>query len=162
MCGLSFIFAFSLTSLPCDLLLTHHHHRTFTHTHTRTHKRTMERAQLKNPKLALELYESLLAKQPQLVPAMVGKARALDLLADQRQSNKILEDAIESYHDVVSHADEVDDETLISVAERCIERIRFRGQYLKAVDIHQALIRRFDGEPKYRNQLAVTYLLSNR
>ncbi|XP_055625163.1 aspartyl/asparaginyl beta-hydroxylase isoform X2 [Toxorhynchites rutilus septentrionalis] len=132
-----------------------------------TYEEELERArkqldELKNPKLALEHYESLLDKHPRLVPAMVGKARALDLLAEQRQSNAILEDAIESYLAVVSLGDDVDDETLVSVAERCIERVRFRGQHMKAVEVHQALIHRFEAEPRYRNQLAVTYLLSNR
>lgn len=33
---------------------------------------------------------------------------------------------------------------------------------MKAVPIHEALIKRFDDNPYYRNQLAVTYLLINR
>ncbi|KXJ81530.1 hypothetical protein RP20_CCG019367 [Aedes albopictus] len=115
-----------------------------------------------NPKKALEEYESLLRKHRRLVPALVGKARALDALAEQQQSNTLLGEAIEAYRDVVFLGKAVDDETVKAAGERCIDRSRFRGQYLKVVDVHQELIRRFDSEPKFRNQLAVTYLLANR
>lgn len=110
----------------------------------------------------MEEYEALLQKQRRLVPALIGKARALDALAEQQQSNGLLGEAIEAYRAVVFLGDSVDDETVKSAANRCIDRSRFRGQYLKVVDVHQELIRRFDSEPKYRNQLAVTYLLGNR
>lgn len=110
----------------------------------------------------MEEYEALLRKQRRLAPALVGKARALDALAEQQQSNALLGEAIEAYRDVVFLGDSVDDETVKNAAERCIDRSRFRGQHLKVVEVHQELIRRFDSEPKYRNQLAVTYLLANR
>lgn len=110
----------------------------------------------------MEEYETLLRKSRRLVPALVGKARALDVLAEQKQSNSLLSEAIEAYRDVVLLGDAVDDETARTAGERCIDRSRFRGQYLQVVDVHQELIRRFDSEPKYRNQLAVTYLLANR
>ncbi|XP_058837951.1 aspartyl/asparaginyl beta-hydroxylase isoform X6 [Topomyia yanbarensis] len=118
--------------------------------------------EFRNAKQALASYEAVLIKQPRLIAALVGKARALDLLAEQEQCNIVLGEAIEAYRDVISMGPATDDETFKSVAERCIERIRFRGQYLKALDIHFALIKRFDSVPKYRNQLAVTYLLANR
>ncbi|XP_021695440.1 aspartyl/asparaginyl beta-hydroxylase isoform X3 [Aedes aegypti] len=118
--------------------------------------------ELKNPKKALEEYETLLRKSRRLVPALVGKARALDVLAEQKQSNSLLSEAIGAYRDVVLLGDAVDDETARTAGERCIDRSRFRGQYLQVIDVHQELIRRFDSEPKYRNQLAVTYLLANR
>lgn len=110
----------------------------------------------------MEEYETLLRKSRRLVPALVGKARALDVLAEQKQSNSLLSEAIGAYRDVVLLGDAVDDETARTAGERCIDRSRFRGQYLQVIDVHQELIRRFDSEPKYRNQLAVTYLLANR
>ncbi|XP_058466084.1 kinesin-related protein 4 isoform X7 [Malaya genurostris] len=118
--------------------------------------------EFRNAKRALASYEDLLIKQPRLIAALVGKARALDLLAEQEQSNIVLGEAIEAYRDVIMMGQAIDDDTLKAISERCIERIRFRGQYLKAIDIHQVLIKRFDTEPKYRNQLAVTYLMANR
>uniref|UniRef100_A0A182SUS8 Aspartyl/asparaginy/proline hydroxylase domain-containing protein n=1 Tax=Anopheles maculatus TaxID=74869 RepID=A0A182SUS8_9DIPT len=56
----------------------------------------------------------------------------------------------------------LDDATFKMVAERCIDRMRFQGQHAKAIEVHKVLIRRFDNEPQYRNQLAVSYLYMNR
>lgn len=118
---------------------------------------------LKNPKKALESFQSLLDKDPRLVAAMIGKARALDLMAEQQQSNTILDEAIAAFLEVLNlGGNVVDDGVYLLAAERYIDRVRFRGQYLRAVPIQQELIRRFDAEPKFRNQLAVTYLLANR
>lgn len=41
-------------------------------------------------------------------------------------------------------------------------RFKFLGEHLSAVPVHEKLIERFDDDPNYRNQLAVTYLLVNR
>lgn len=164
MCDLKLFFCIFLTyALWCDSLIPF---RTIIHAHTHDsldkHSFTSE-IQLKNPKKALESYEELLSQHPRMVPALVGKAQTLDLMAEQQKSNVILGDAVEAYRDVIlHHAADVDNETLKVIAERCIDRVRFRGQYSKAIDVHQALIRRFDAEPRFRNQLAVTYLLSNR
>lgn len=110
----------------------------------------------------MEEYETLLRKNRRLLRALVGKARALDALAEQQQSNVLLGEAIEAYRDVVLLGNAADDEAVKDAGERCIDRSRFRGQYLTVIDVHQELIRRFDLEPRYRNQLAVTYLLANR
>ncbi|XP_052862359.1 aspartyl/asparaginyl beta-hydroxylase isoform X2 [Anopheles cruzii] len=111
---------------------------------------------------ALSTFERVLSRKPHSIPALVGRARALDALAEQRRSNAILNDAIVAYRKVIAQELAVDDATLASVAERCIDRLRFQGQHAKAIDVHQTLIRRFDDEPRYRNQLAVTYLYLNR
>ncbi|XP_055533341.1 aspartyl/asparaginyl beta-hydroxylase isoform X3 [Wyeomyia smithii] len=118
--------------------------------------------EFKDTKAALQSFEALLIRYPRLVPALVGKARTLDLMAEQQQSNTILEEAVEAYRAVLALGQLLDDDTLQTVAERCINRIRFSGHYLKAVDIHQILVKRFDSEPRFRNQLAVTYLMANR
>ncbi|KFB48520.1 aspartyl/asparaginyl beta-hydroxylase [Anopheles sinensis] len=111
---------------------------------------------------ALEAFERIIARKPNSIAALVGRARALDALAEQRRSNSILTEAIAAYHKVIIQDLAVDDGTLKVVAERCIDRLRFQGQHAKAIEIHEILIRRFDDEPHYRNQLAVTYLYMNR
>lgn len=111
---------------------------------------------------ALEAFERIIARKPNSIAALVGRARALDALAEQRRSNNILTDAIAAYRKVIVQDLAVDDGTLKAVAERCIDRLRFQGQHAKAIEIHEILIRRFDDEPHYRNQLAVTYLYMNR
>jgi hypothetical protein len=40
--------------------------------------------------------------------------------------------------------------------------MRFIGKLKAAAEIQRKLIERFDDEPNYRNQLAVTYLLGNQ
>ncbi|XP_052565664.1 aspartyl/asparaginyl beta-hydroxylase-like isoform X3 [Culex pipiens pallens] len=116
----------------------------------------------KNPKKALDSFQQLLEKDPNLVSAMIGKARALDLMAEQQQSNPILEEAIAAFQEVLSLGSAVDNGVFLMAAERYIDRVRFRGQYMRAVPVQQELVRRFDAEPKFRNQLAVTYLMANR
>ncbi|TMW41752.1 hypothetical protein DOY81_013165, partial [Sarcophaga bullata] len=49
-----------------------------------------------------------------------------------------------------------------SAGERCVERLRFLGQYQQALPIHQLLIENFPLESDIRNQLVVTLLMSNR
>ncbi|XP_058178714.1 probable serine/threonine-protein kinase kinX [Anopheles ziemanni] len=111
---------------------------------------------------ALEAFERIIARKSNSIAALVGRARALDALAEQRRSNSILTDAIAAYRKVIVQDLVVDDGTLKAVADRCIDRLRFQGQHAKAIEIHEILIRRFDDEPHYRNQLAVTYLYMNR
>lgn len=83
-------------------------------------------------------------------------------MSEEQKSNEILKEAIAAYVKAVEFGSSVDDETYKIMAERCIERMRFIGQHLKAVPLHEALIERFNDDPYYRNQLAVTYLLINR
>lgn len=128
-------------------------------THTIQHGTTPK---WKNPKKALDSFQQLLEKDPNLVSAMIGKARALDLMAEQQQSNPVLEEAIAAFQEVLSLGSAVDNGVFLMAAERYIDRVRFRGQYMRAVPVQQELVRRFDAEPKFRNQLAVTYLMANR
>uniref|UniRef100_A0A182R0Y8 Aspartyl/asparaginy/proline hydroxylase domain-containing protein n=1 Tax=Anopheles farauti TaxID=69004 RepID=A0A182R0Y8_9DIPT len=111
---------------------------------------------------ALATFDRIILRKPNSIPALVGRARSLDALAEQRRSNAILTEAIQAYRSVIEQELAVDDATLRTIAERCIDRMRFQGQHAKAVEVHKVLIRRFDNEPAYRNQLAVTYLYMNR
>lgn len=68
-----------------------------------------------------------------------------------------------SYKDLLkNHKKNLNDSMFKEIGERCIERMRFVGKLKAAVGIHTTLIERFDNEPSYRNQLAVTYLLGNQ
>lgn len=67
------------------------------------------------------------------------------------------------YKELIIHqGSNLNDTIFKEIAARCIERMRFIGKLKAAVDIHKKLIERFDDEPDYRNQLAVTYLLGNQ
>ncbi|KAG4073680.1 hypothetical protein HA402_000904 [Bradysia odoriphaga] len=115
-----------------------------------------------NPTSALKSFDVLIEIKPNSSQAWYGKGRALDQLSDEQKSNEILKEAIAAYVKAVEFGSSVDDETFKIYAERCIDRMRFIGQHLKAVPVHEALIERFKDDPYYRNQLAVTYLLINR
>lgn len=94
---------------------------------------------------------------------MYQRAKSLDAQAEKEKSNKKLLEAIEGYKElIITNGDLLNDTIFIEIAERCIERMRFIGKMKQAVDIHYKLIHRFDDEPSYRNQLAVTFLLANR
>jgi len=70
-------------------------------------------------------------------------------------------DAVNYYMDVLKTSN-VPDTLYRMTGERCIDRLRFVGRYGTAITVHKLLINRFPKEPKYRNQLAVTYLTINK
>lgn len=104
----------------------------------------------------------MLAKNPRFIEAAYGKARSLDRLSEIEQSNAILDEAIIAYQVFLQIGNKINDALFKAAAQRCIERMRFKGQQMKAVAVHNMLIKRFDNDPEYNNQLAVTYLLANR
>ncbi|XP_050076125.1 claspin-like [Anopheles maculipalpis] len=114
------------------------------------------------PQEALAIFDRIILRKPKSIVALVGRARCLDALAEQKRSNAILTEAIAAYRKVIEQELAVDDATLKMVSERCIDRMRFQGQHAKAIEVHKVLVRRFDNEPQYRNQLAVSYLYMNR
>ena len=90
-------------------------------------------------------------------------AKRLDTKAEKERSNPILLQALEGYQSLLlDHKKNLNDTIFKEIAERCVERMRFAGKLKAAVAIHNILIERFDDEPNYRNQLAVTYLLGNQ
>uniref|UniRef100_A0A182K298 Aspartyl/asparaginy/proline hydroxylase domain-containing protein n=1 Tax=Anopheles christyi TaxID=43041 RepID=A0A182K298_9DIPT len=114
------------------------------------------------PQEALAAFDRIILRKPNSIEALIGRAQSLDALAEKRRSNSILTEAITAYRKVIEQELAVDDGTLKTIAERCIDRMRFQGQHAKAIEVHNVLIRRFDNEPLYRNQLAVSYLYMNR
>lgn len=94
---------------------------------------------------------------------LYDRARSLDLQAEKERSNERLIEALTMYKELIIHqSSSLNDTIFKEIASRCIERMRFIGKLKAAVEIHRKLIERFDDEPDYRNQLAVTYLLGNQ
>ncbi|CAO1353719.1 unnamed protein product [Diamesa serratosioi] len=97
------------------------------------------------------------------ITKLYAKAKELEVLADSEKSNKQLRVAIDAYKQILEeHEPKINNKLFKEIAEQCIKRMRFIGAHLQAVDIHKMLINRFDDEPYYRNQLAISYLLINR
>ena len=91
------------------------------------------------------------------------KAKSLDSLSQEERSNEILTEALVAYKQLLfDHGDQLNDTIFKQISERCVERMRFVGKLKAAVEINKKLIERFNDDPEYRNQLAVTYLLGNQ
>ncbi|CAG9828778.1 unnamed protein product [Diabrotica balteata] len=114
-----------------------------------------------NTSHALALFDKILQKSPSSPRALYGKALTLDLLADQRRSNEILEKALQLYITLLK-TDSVPVALFLEASERCINRMRFLGQYRNAIQIHKLIIDKFPNTPQHLNNLAVTYLTINR
>jgi aspartate beta-hydroxylase len=57
-----------------------------------------------------------------------GKARALDQLAEKKHSNMLLQEAIDAYESVLALGASVPDKLFLQAADRCINRMRFKGE----------------------------------
>ncbi|XP_042866842.1 titin-like isoform X2 [Penaeus japonicus] len=119
-----------------------------------------------NPGKALNSFGAILHRLPQSARALYGRACSLDRLAEVERSNSRLEQAIATYRSVIDMADEhpelVPLPLLRMAAEKCIERMRFRGFMGKAVRVQQRLLQRFPDDIILRNQMGVTFLLMNQ
>lgn len=71
----------------------------------------------------------LLQQFPSSPRCLYGKAQALDLLAEEQQSNEFLQKAIQLYLRVLN-AKDVPDALFEVAADRCINRMRFIGKTL--------------------------------
>lgn len=106
------------------------------------------------------MFNKIVEQNPASPRALYGKAQSLDVLAEQKRSNKFLEGAIDAYEQVLNISD-ITDALFKQVAERCINRLRFRGSYKRAIPIHKSVIMKFPDDINYQNELAVTYLTMN-
>nr|XP_015833407.1 PREDICTED: aspartyl/asparaginyl beta-hydroxylase isoform X3 [Tribolium castaneum] len=114
-----------------------------------------------NTAYALKLFDALLQNYSSSPRSLYGKAQALDVLAEQKRSNELLQKAIEAYLKVLD-LDQVPDILFEAAAERCINRMRFIGNYNRAIEVHYKLIARFPQKTHHRNQLVVSLLTINR
>jgi len=73
----------------------------------------------------------------------------------------LLQEAIAIYQQVLK-TENVPDALVQATAERCIDRMRFRGLHSQAVSVHKLLINKFPHTAKFANHLAVTYLTINK
>ncbi|KAK3867181.1 hypothetical protein Pcinc_027331 [Petrolisthes cinctipes] len=97
---------------------------------------------------------------------MYGRARCLDSLAEEEQSNTKLDRAILTYRGVVDLADEhptlVPLKLLLLAAERCIDRMQFRGMTSKALRVQQRLLQRFPEDVNLRNKMGLSYVMMSQ
>lgn len=81
------------------------------------------------PHTALSEFESLLQYRPKSPTAHIGRAKALDRLAEQTKSNDYLRKAIDGYVEVLNQFGAIlTDEHFREIGERCVDRQRFSGE----------------------------------
>jgi len=76
--------------------------------------------------IAMTQFDSILRRYPRSPRAQFGKARSLNALAERRQSNTVLEQAIEECLKVLA-LDDVPRELFIKAGTLCADRQSFRG-----------------------------------
>ncbi|KAG5879021.1 hypothetical protein JTB14_009659 [Gonioctena quinquepunctata] len=82
-------------------------------------------------------------------------------MADQKRCNSLLEQALKLYLQLLRSRN-VPNSLFKMAAERCLNRMRFLGQYSNAILVHKLVIDRFPDTPKHLSDMAVTYLTVNR
>lgn len=80
------------------------------------------------PEEALNTFMTILRTNPASPRARYGKAQALDQVAEKKHSNSLLQEAIDAYEHVLALGASVPDKLFVQAAERCINRMRFKGE----------------------------------
>lgn len=80
------------------------------------------------------MFDAVLRKHPSLLNALIGRAQALDNLAEKSKNNGVLREAIDAYVYLLEEInDQLSNEKFKLIAERCIERQRFIGEIIKSI-----------------------------
>jgi aspartate beta-hydroxylase len=76
---------------------------------------------------------TILRTNPSSPRALYGRAQALDRLAEKKHSNSLLQEAIDAYERVLALGASVPDKLYQQAAERCVNRMRFKGEKHKTL-----------------------------
>ncbi|XP_041329666.1 aspartyl/asparaginyl beta-hydroxylase isoform X2 [Pyrgilauda ruficollis] len=107
---------------------------------------------------ALRAFEALVNRYPQSPRARYGKAQSEDDLAEKMRSNEMLQQAINTYDEVVSLPNVPSDLIKLSL-KREADRQQFLGRMRGSLVTLQKLVQLFPGETSFKNDLGVGYLL---
>ncbi|XP_053859073.1 aspartyl/asparaginyl beta-hydroxylase isoform X3 [Vidua macroura] len=107
---------------------------------------------------ALRAFEALVNQYPQSPRARYGKAQSEDDLAEKMRSNEMLQQAINTYDEVVSLPNVPSDLIKLSL-KREADRQQFLGRMRSSLVTLQKLVQLFPSETSFKNDLGVGYLL---
>ncbi|XP_041268743.1 aspartyl/asparaginyl beta-hydroxylase isoform X1 [Onychostruthus taczanowskii] len=107
---------------------------------------------------ALRAFEALVNRYPQSPRARYGKAQSEDDLAEKMRSNEMLQQAINTYDEVVSLPNVPSDLIKLSL-KREADRQQFLGRMRGSLVTLQKLVQLFPGDTSFKNDLGVGYLL---
>ena len=113
--------------------------------------------------LAIKKYDELISKTGNQSPrAAFQKAETLNYIAQIERSNLILQQAISGFHSVLSMGSVVPDKLFKMAGNRCVNLLKFRGWYDKAIDVQKIVISRFPNIPDEINKLGTLFLYVNK
>ncbi|NWW76715.1 ASPH hydroxylase, partial [Climacteris rufus] len=107
---------------------------------------------------ALRAFEALVNQYPQSPRARYGKAQSEDDLAEKMRSNEMLQQAINTYDEVVSLPNVPSDLIKLSL-KREADRQQFLGRMRGSLITLQKLVQLFPSDTSFKNDLGVGYLL---
>ena len=119
---------------------------------------TRNQLALKN---ALSSYDELISKNERSPRALFQKAEALDSLAQLERSNTRLEQAITTFHHVLT-LDDVPDKLFNLAGQKCVKLLKFRGWYENAIDVQKEILARFPNSVDEINNLGTLLLYVNK
>merc|ERR1712150_357099 len=119
---------------------------------------TRNQLALKN---ALSSYDELISKNERSPRALFQKAEALDSLAQLERSNTRLEQAITTFHHVLT-LDDVPDKLFNMAGQKCVKLLKFRGWYENAIDVQKEILARFPNSVDEINNLGTLLLYVNK
>lgn len=116
---------------------------------------------IKSLESSLHLYEGILARYPLSPQAIFGRAQCLDRLSEQKKSNALLDQCIRGYYQLLQLSN-IPSSLYKSAAERCADRMKFRGYLSKAVEVELMALKKFPDDVTTQKRLSVTYLQMGR
>ena len=122
-------------------------------------ERILKEPQKSLPQL-LDLKQKLENLEPTLESKMI-KAKVLEMLAEAKRSNEILEQSINTYLEIIHQGPEVPDALFKQAGEECLKLLKFRGWNTQAIRLLKLLMERFNQNEEYPKKLGLSYLSMN-
>ncbi|XP_053383028.1 aspartyl/asparaginyl beta-hydroxylase-like [Mercenaria mercenaria] len=110
---------------------------------------------------AIQKFDKILQKHPESPRALWGKGLATDKLAEQKRSNKLLEEAIKLL-DSALRASDTPEQLLLQIATKLAHRQAFRGWNHKEAQTWKYLIQKYPDNLEFRRKLGVSYMMMGK
>ena len=114
--------------------------------------------------MAIKIFDSVLKKNPRCIRSLYGKALIYDKLSEIEEDNAKLIKSIKFYKKLFQTELLLDKDNLnlqLGAGKRLINRLQFLGENKEAIEHLKLFIDLFPNEIQFKNELGVTYLLTN-
>ncbi|XP_041469732.1 serine/arginine repetitive matrix protein 1-like isoform X2 [Lytechinus variegatus] len=110
---------------------------------------------------ALYKYEDIIKRFPNSAKALMAKAQLLDMLAEERRSNDLLDGAIQSYRQAAD-APHCPRDIKRAALARMGDRLSFFGKSSRSIQVYLELVKEFPDDYEAKKSLAVQYLIAGK